>query len=433
MAMHRFIEDLLQILQVDVDFDDFDTVTTADKIEAYHNNVCTIGHDNDNDNNGDNNSSNKVELRVVRLVSDTARVFNKYRPEQYRHNCRSSSKSTSTSVKKYDHRWSTNSNSTQLNINKRSTSTTTNNNSRNNNRSNLRRGKSDSCLIVPKRSWQPTSTPKPMSDSCLIFPKRTQSYNNSNSITTGENLNNNDNNKMMRNSSKVIHQHNNADKMKQAIIADEAVSPTTTTSERIVTPSSFDVPSSPPPSPSPLPLPLPSPSPSSLKAAKTAVAKKPIRGMHKIDSIDLNKIAIARYKSNRKSPTTSPSPSSTSDHNFSWYSSTTSSSSSSNNKNGTKIHSRINKVIPSSLVQIQPPPMLLSSTLTSTSRSTTISNKNDSNILLSLAASSDEKHNMNRSRKSAGTNSLLHALGDMASTTRIKLKNSNNNEQSSGK
>jgi len=376
--MHRFIDDLLQILHVDVDVD--------------------VDDDNDNDE------------RFV-LVSDTALVFNKYRPEQYR---RSSSSSETTSLssasvrntrndKKYD-RWNANSSKDRKNIN-------------------VRKEMSDSCLTIPKRSWS-----SPMSDSCLIIPKRTSWS------TTDLNKNNRYNNskKMMaelRNNKVSIPRHNDH-KMKKTNNTDETVS-TTTTIERIMSASD--------------------------DAASSSSAAEPaeplVRRIRKCDSMELTQAAIlARYKNNRNNNTnttryhqqhqqqhqqqartatttaTSSSiiASSTSDQNFSWYctksleedyisSATTttttiattssSSKSSSSNKNG--IDGRI-EVIPSLLVQL-PLPMLLSS---STSRST-VSNKNSDR--LSLVSSS-----MNRN-----SDNLLHALGNMAPTI-VKMENNNN-------
>merc|ERR1740130_52523 len=116
--MHRFIDDLLQILHVDVDVDD----------------------------------DNKE--RFV-LVSDTALVFNKYRPEQYRRSSSSSVSSTSvvknsSNDKEYD-RWNAKSSQKRRNIN-------------------VQKEMSDSCLTIPKRSW--SSSPTMTTDSCLFIPKR---------------------------------------------------------------------------------------------------------------------------------------------------------------------------------------------------------------------------------------------------------------------
>ena len=169
--MHRFIDDLLQILHVDVDDDN--------------------------------------KERFV-LVSDTALVFNKYRPEQYR---RSSSSLSSTSVikntsndKEYD-RWNAKSSQKRRNMN-------------------VQKEMSDSCLTIPKRSW--SSSPTIMTtDSCLIIPKRTSWSKN--------NRNNNSKQLMaeMKYSSNVsIPRLNNGDKIQQTNNTDETVS-TTTTIERI--------------------------------------------------------------------------------------------------------------------------------------------------------------------------------------------------------
>ena len=170
--MHRFIDDLLQILRVDVDVD----------------------VDDDN------------KERFV-LVSDTALVFNKYRPEQYR---RSSSSLSSTSVKntsndkEYD-RWNAKSSQKRRNIN-------------------VQKEMSDSCLTIPKRSW--SSSPTMTTDSCLIIPKRTSRSKN--------NRNNNSKQLMaeMKYSNVSIPRLNNGDKIQQTNNTDETVS-TTTTIERI--------------------------------------------------------------------------------------------------------------------------------------------------------------------------------------------------------
>jgi len=170
--MHRFIDDLLQILHVDVDVD----------------------VDDDN------------KERFV-LVSDTALVFNKYRPEQYR---RSSSSLSSTSVqntsndKEYD-RWNAKSSQKRRNIN-------------------VQKEMSDSCLTIPKRSW--SSSPTMTTDSCLIIPKRTSWSKN--------NRNNNSKQLMaeMKYSNVSIPLLNNGDKIQQTNNTDETVS-TTTTIERI--------------------------------------------------------------------------------------------------------------------------------------------------------------------------------------------------------
>ena len=166
--MHRFIDDLLQILHVDVDDDN--------------------------------------KERFV-LVSDTALVFNKYRPEQYR---RSSSSLSSTSVqntsndKEYD-RWNAKSSQKRRNMN-------------------VQKEMSDSCLTIPKRSW--SSSPTMTTDSCLIIPKRTSRSKN--------NRNNNSKQLMaeMKYSNVSIPRLNNGDKIQQTNNTDETVS-TTTTIERI--------------------------------------------------------------------------------------------------------------------------------------------------------------------------------------------------------
>ena len=172
--MHRFIDDLLQILHVDVDVD----------------------VDDDN------------KERFV-LVSDTALVFNKYRPEQYRRSSSSSLSSTSvqntSNDKEYD-RWNAKSSQKRRNIN-------------------VQKEMSDSCLTIPKRSW--SSSPTMTTDSCLIIPKRTSWSKN--------NRNNNSKQLMaeMKYSSNVsIPRLNNGDKIQQTNNTDETVS-TTTTIERI--------------------------------------------------------------------------------------------------------------------------------------------------------------------------------------------------------
>ncbi|OEU14372.1 hypothetical protein FRACYDRAFT_261957 [Fragilariopsis cylindrus CCMP1102] len=171
--MHRFIDDLLQILHVDVDVDD----------------------------------DNKE--RFV-LVSDTALVFNKYRPEQYRRS--SSSSLSSTSVQntskndKENDRWNAKSSQKRRNMN-------------------VQKEMSDSCLTIPKRSWSssPTMT---TTDSCLIIPKRTSWSKN--------NRNNNSKQLMaeMKYSNVSIPRLNNGDKIQQTNNTAETVS-TTTTIERI--------------------------------------------------------------------------------------------------------------------------------------------------------------------------------------------------------
>ena len=170
--MHRFIDDLLQILRVDVDVD----------------------VDDDN------------KERFV-LVSDSALVFNKYRPEQYR---RSSSSLSSTSVqntsndKEYD-RWNAKSSQKRRNMN-------------------VQKEMSDSCLTIPKRSW--SSSPTMTTDSCLIIPKRT-SWSKNNRIIDSKQLM-----AEMKYSNVSIPRLNNGDKIQQTNNTDETVS-TTTTIERI--------------------------------------------------------------------------------------------------------------------------------------------------------------------------------------------------------
>ena len=171
--MHRFIDDLLQILRVDVDVD----------------------VDDDN------------KERFV-LVSDTALVFNKYRPEQYRRSSSSSLSSTSvqntSNDKEYD-RWNAKSSQKRRNMN-------------------VQKEMSDSCLTIPKRSW--SSSPTMTTDSCLIIPKRTS--------RSKDNRNNNSKQLMaeMKYSNVSIPRLNNGDKIQQTNNTDETVS-TTTTIERI--------------------------------------------------------------------------------------------------------------------------------------------------------------------------------------------------------